>query len=90
MSEGPYPLWGKVDVFVRSDQLDAARELLLGDAVDAAFDESAAAKDLFDPAAPAGATHTTVGHGRRRGVARVFVIAVVLVLLVVGVIAAFH
>ena len=39
MSEGPYPLPGEVDVLVHADQLEFAREILLADAVDAAFDE---------------------------------------------------
>jgi hypothetical protein len=39
LSEGPYPLPCEVDILVRADQLDIAREILLADAVDAAFDE---------------------------------------------------
>jgi hypothetical protein len=39
MSEGPYPLPANVSVFVREDQLELARSLLLADAVDAVFDE---------------------------------------------------
>jgi hypothetical protein len=39
LSEGPYPLPGNVSVYVREDQLELARSLLLADAVDAVFDE---------------------------------------------------
>ena len=39
MSDGPYPLPSNVEVYVHEDQLELARALLLGDAVDAAFDE---------------------------------------------------
>ncbi len=37
-TEGPYPLQGAVDVLVPADQLALAREILIGDAVDNAFD----------------------------------------------------
>ncbi len=37
-TDGPYPLQREVDVLVRADQLELAREILLADAVDAAFD----------------------------------------------------
>ncbi len=33
-----YPIFGEVDIYVRSDQLELAREILLADAVDDAFD----------------------------------------------------
>ena len=36
-SDGPYPLPSVVHVLVPADQLELAREILLGDAVDAAF-----------------------------------------------------
>jgi hypothetical protein len=36
--DGPYPM-GNVEVLVREDDLDAARELLLADEVEAAFDD---------------------------------------------------
>jgi len=39
MSDGPYPFASNVKVLVPADQLELARALLLGDAVDAAFDE---------------------------------------------------
>jgi hypothetical protein len=39
LSEGPYPLPTEVYILVRADQLAIAREILLADAVDAAFDE---------------------------------------------------
>ena len=37
-TDGPYPLPREVDVLVRADQLELARQILLADAVDAAFD----------------------------------------------------
>jgi hypothetical protein len=39
LSEGPYPLAGNVSVYVREDQVELARSLLLADAVDAVFDD---------------------------------------------------
>jgi len=39
LSDGPYPFPGEVDVLVPVDQLELAREILLADAVDAAFHE---------------------------------------------------
>ena len=39
--DGLYPIFGEVQIYVRSDQLDIARELLLADAVDAVFEEAA-------------------------------------------------
>ncbi len=40
LSDGPYPFPGEVDVLVPADQLELAREILLADAVDAAFQET--------------------------------------------------
>ncbi|HEV2362525.1 MAG TPA: hypothetical protein VGS21_12550 [Acidimicrobiales bacterium] len=37
--DGPYPVFSEVAVYVRADQAAAAREIMLADAVDAAFDE---------------------------------------------------
>lgn len=37
-ADGPYPLQSAVDVLVPADQLSLAREILLGDAVDNAFE----------------------------------------------------
>jgi hypothetical protein len=37
--DGPYPSVGPVDVYVTAEQVDTAREILLADAVDAAFDD---------------------------------------------------
>ncbi|MCL4413229.1 MAG: DUF2007 domain-containing protein [Actinobacteria bacterium] len=39
-SDGPYPLPWPVDVLVPAGELEAAREILLGDQVDAIFDAS--------------------------------------------------
>jgi hypothetical protein len=38
-SDGPYPLTSEVQVFVPASSLDLAREILLADAIDAAFIE---------------------------------------------------
>jgi hypothetical protein len=40
--DGPYPAIGTVEVYVDASNLEAARQILLADAVDAAFDESGA------------------------------------------------
>ncbi|MHB1988328.1 MAG: hypothetical protein ACYCSF_10145 [Acidimicrobiales bacterium] len=45
LSEGPYPFQGAVKVFVVEEQLDLAREVLLADAVDAAFDDDSIEPD---------------------------------------------
>jgi len=37
--QGPYPLPGLITVLVEADQADDARELLLGDQVEAVFEE---------------------------------------------------
>jgi hypothetical protein len=52
-TEGPYPLQVAVDVLVPADQLKAAREILLGDAIDDLFGEMAPVEldDPFDAAA---------------------------------------
>jgi hypothetical protein len=38
LTDGPYPLQGAVEIFVDAPHYDEAREILLADAVDAAFD----------------------------------------------------
>jgi len=90
MSEGPYPLLANVNVFVHEDELETARILLLGDAVDAAFDvgygelgpEDAGALDLppVDPPRP--------GHARRAR--RILILAVVGLVLIACVVASFY
>ncbi len=45
--EGPYPAIGVVEVYVDAPHLEAARQILLADAVDAAFAESE--DELLDP-----------------------------------------
>jgi len=90
MSEGPYPLPANVEVYVREDQLELARALLLGDAVDAAFGER------YSNLGPAGAGELDlppmdlpdVGHTRRSHM--VLVLAMVGLVLIVGVVASFH
>lgn len=91
LAEGPYPLPGKVEVYVRSDQIDAARELLLADAVDAAFEERAAdlelgggeEEHLAEPDA-------TAWHRRPSNAVRIVTLLMVVLLVVVGVVASFH
>ncbi len=90
MSDGPYPLPSNVEVYVHENQLELARALLLGDAVDAAFDErysvlgpeNAGALDLPPMDLP------PVRHARRGRTILIF--AMVGLVLVVGVIASFH
>jgi hypothetical protein len=60
--DGPYPV-GQVDVLVGADDYDAARELLLADEVEWAFEESD-----DEPAAP--------GRARWFGVAALVLVAV--------------
>ncbi len=90
MSDGPYPLPANVEVYVHEDQLELARALLLGDAVDAAFDErysdlgeeDAGALDL-PPVDFADHRHARRGH-------TILVLAMVGLVLVVGIIASFY
>ena len=90
LSDGPYPLPSSVEVYVHEGQLELARTLLLGDAVDAAFD------DRYDDLQPgseldlppvdipdAGAAHSRPGR-------TILVLAMVWLVLVVGIIASFH
>ena len=66
--DGPYPNVGSVDVWVEQDQAEAARQLLLADAVDAAFDDNFATGD-FDPSGQA-VIEGSVGewdHGHYKG-----------------------
>jgi hypothetical protein len=57
--DGPYPFPAEIDVLVAASQLLRAREILLGDAVEATFDESRAGR----PATRAASR----GHGARKG-----------------------
>jgi len=90
MSDGPYPLPANVEVYVHEDQLELARTLLLGDAVDAAFDErysdlgdgDAGALDL-PPIDFPDSRHPRRGH-------TILVLAMVGLVLVVGIIASFY
>jgi len=90
MSDGPYPLPTNVEVYVHEDQLELARVLLLGDAVDAAFDErysdlgeeDAGALDL-PPIGFPDSKHSRRGH-------TILVLAMVGLVLVVGIIASFY
>jgi hypothetical protein len=90
LSDGPYPLPANVEVYVHEDQLEFARALLLGDAVDAAFDErysdlgpgDAGGMDLPPMDLP-DAVHSRRAH-------TILVLAMVGLVLVVGVIASFY
>jgi len=90
MSDGPYPLPSNVDVFVHEGQLELARAILLGDAVDAAFDErynnlgpeDGGALDLPPMDLP-------LAGPARRG-RTILVLAMAALVLVVGVVASFH
>ncbi len=90
LSNGPYPLSANVEVFVHADQLELAQALLLGDAVDAVFDErygdlapeDAGVMDLPPIDLP--------GTGRSRRARTILVLAMVALVLVVGVVASFH
>jgi hypothetical protein len=90
LSEGPYPLPANVAVFVHADQLELAQDLLLGDAVDAAFDERYEGLGPEDPGVldlpPADLRDT----GRSRRAHTILVLVMVGLVLVVGVIASFH
>ncbi len=55
IDEGPYPVGFPVDVLVAAPDLDLAREILLADAVDAAFQGDLAGDDLAPPPPPMGA-----------------------------------
>ncbi len=101
LSEGPYPLPGKVELFVRADQLDDARELLLADAVDAAFEERAADVELPGDEHSGGELPVSPGdlepadaaawsRRRRRRIARAITMCMIVLLLVAGVLASFH
>jgi hypothetical protein len=88
---GPYPLPANVDVYVRADQLELARALLLADAVDAAF---AAGYDLLGEDGsgsldlpPPGLAAEPLRHRRTKVV---LVIAMVAVVLIFGIVAAYH
>ena len=90
LSDGPYPLISEVAVLVRADQLALARELLLEDAVDAAFDEryddlESGRTDGLDlpPVEMSSGVHP-------RPMRRALVFAMIALVLVVGVVAAYH
>ncbi|MGH9303506.1 MAG: hypothetical protein ACRDZ5_03725 [Acidimicrobiales bacterium] len=95
LSDGPYPLQGEVQVYVRSEQLELAREILLADAVDEVFDDEdaggpphLAARVKKEAAAPGRRWRSSgPGYARLRGLAAAAVIALVVVLVVVGLVA---
>lgn len=90
LSDGPYPLPANVEVFVHADQLELARALLLGDAVDAVFDERYADLGPQDAGMLDLPPMDLPDAGRSRRARTVLVLAMVGLVLVVGVIAAFH
>ena len=90
--DGLYPIFGEIHIYVRSDQLDVARELLLADAVDALFEE-VAERDAKDAAGhrstrhrDADTTGVIAGLTSRRVLAFV-IVAVAVMLVVVGTLA---
>lgn len=85
VSDGPYPLQRPVEVLVEEDQLALAREVLLGDAVDDAVDDSAI---LLEYEPDEAETLEDAARARRRvGTAAVVVaLALVVVLVVVGIV----
>ena len=90
LSDGPYPLPANVEVFVHADQLELARALLLGDAVDAVFDERYADLGPQDAGMLDLPPMDLPDAGRSRRARTVLVLAMVGLVLVVGVIAAFY
>ncbi len=94
LSEGPYPLPTSVEVYVRAEQLDLAREILLADAIDAAIDadeiEAAveAEKAHRAPVDDGGAGEPAGHPNRTKRAILVLVTAAVLIALVVAVITA--
>ena len=102
--DGLYPIFADIRIYVRADQLDAAREILLGDAVDAVFvdaverrqDETTDHRDRRRRSSPPG-DETGSAPRRRLPVHRdgrlglvlaAATLALVVVLVVVGTIAA--
>lgn len=90
MAEGPYPIQGTVEVYVDGDQLELAREILLADAVDAAFEESdvlGAGSDALPGRAP-GSPHGqgSAQRDRVRLISTALAILVVVALLLTAVV----
>jgi hypothetical protein len=84
--DGLYPIFAEVRIYVRADQVDAAREVLLADAVDAVFQEAA------DEQAGARKRRAGTGEGGSerdpRRMLLLVTLAIVVVLVVVGTLAA--
>jgi len=90
MSDGPYPLPANVEVYVREDQLELARALLLGDAVDAVFDARYSDLGPDDSGALDLPPMDLPGSGRLRRARTILVFAMVALVLMVGVITSFR
>lgn len=90
LSEGPYPIQISVAVYVRDDELDLARSLLLADAVDAAFDESCGylASDATDTMDLKPTDLPSLGRLKRARTA--LVLAMVGLIVLVGVVSSFR
>jgi hypothetical protein len=90
--DGLYPIFVEVQIYVRADQVDLARQLLLADAVDAVF-EDAAERDAKDAAAPRAARNAEGRPGGRlaalgsRRVLALLTLAIAVMLIVVGMLA---
>ena len=77
-----YPIFGEVDIFVHRDQLELAREILLADAVDDAFEDvdgNPWTDDESDLAADPCAPSRAARRSRLAMVALLLVVALVLV-----------
>jgi hypothetical protein len=90
LSEGPYPIQVTVAVYVRGDELELARSLLLADAVEAAFEESCGdvACDATDALDLKPADLPALGRLSRGRTA--LVLAMVGLIVLVGVVSSFH
>jgi hypothetical protein len=89
--DGPYPIFGEVHVYVRCDQLDLAREVLLADAVDAVFADLVErdAKGAGRSPAPrrAGGSRGRLSALGSRRVLALLTLAIAVMLVVVGTLA---
>ena len=90
LSDGPYPLPANIEVFVHADQLELAQAILLGDAVDAAFDGRYEGLGPDDPGVLDLPPVDLVDTARPRRARTFLVLTMVALVLLVGVVASFH
>jgi hypothetical protein len=81
-SDGPYPLWSPVEVFVPDDQVSQASELLLADAVDEVYAQ--------DPLEEGEHEEAQVLSFQHRRTTRLWGIAVTLVLVAILIVRILH